>query len=101
MIPGAKNAPDKKNKEKDNDYNSKEKGYPLTFTHLGKRGYVLPLFAGSAVQRRKWIELIETQQAVLRERSSIFTKTILCEGAFNAGNRVNCLVPIGIVALSV
>ena len=96
LIPGAKNTPNKAGKDKgDTDYNTKEKGYPLTFTHLGKRGYVVPLFAGSAVQRRKWIEHIETQQSVLRERSSIFTMTVLCEGQFNTGNRVNCLVPIG------
>lgn len=99
LIPGAKNTPSKsgKEKEKDNDYNSKEKGYPITFTHLGKRGYVMPLFAASAVQRRKWIEHIEAQQASLRERSAFFNQSIICQGSFSSGNRVNCLVPVGML----
>lgn len=91
LIPGAKND----TKKIPNDFNSKEKGYPITFQHLGKRGYTVPLFAGSIVSRRKWIEHIEAQQTVLRERSNIFTRTMLCDQFFNAGNRVSCLVPIG------
>jgi len=90
LIPGTKTI-----KNIPNDFNSKEKGYPITFQHLGKRGYTVPLFASSIVSRRKWIEHIEAQQSVLRERSSIFTRTILCDDFFNAGNRVSCLVPIG------
>ncbi|RPB05238.1 CNH-domain-containing protein [Choiromyces venosus 120613-1] len=89
LIPGTKTI-----KNIPNDFNSKEKGYPITFQHLGKRGYTVPLFASSVVSRRKWIEHIEAQQSVLRERSSIFTRTILCDDFFNAGNRVSCLVPI-------
>ncbi|KAI5791827.1 CNH domain-containing protein [Geopyxis carbonaria] len=92
LIPGAKTNPLKGAPA--TDFNAKEKGYPITFQHLGKRGYIVPLFAGSVVSRRKWIEHIEAQQSVLRERSSIFTRTILCEGFFNGANRVNCLVPI-------
>ena len=90
LIPGAKairNTP--------TDFNSREKGYPITFQHLGKRGYTVPLFAASVVSRRKWIEHIEAQQSVLKERSSIFTRSILCDDFFNSGNRVSCLVPIG------
>lgn len=78
-----------------NDFNNREKGYPITFQHLGKRGYTVPLFAVSIVSRRKWIEHIETQQNSLRDRSSIFTQTVLCEKFFSQGNKVNCLVPIG------
>lgn len=77
------------------DFNNKEKGYPITFQHLGKRGYTVPLFASSIVSRKKWIEHIETQQNVLRERSTIFNHTVLCEDFFSHGNKVNCLVPIG------
>ncbi|KAL7269219.1 RHO1 GDP-GTP exchange protein 2 [Rhizina undulata] len=90
LIPGTKTGI----KSVPNDFNAKEKGYPITFQHLGKRGYIVPLFAGSIVSRRKWIEHIEAQQSVLRERSSIFTRTTLCESFFAAGNRVNCLVPV-------
>ncbi|KAH8147666.1 uncharacterized protein LAJ45_08130 [Morchella importuna] len=91
LIPGSSKTDTKKIP---NDFNNKEKGYPITFQHLGKRGYIVPLFAGSVVSRRKWIEHIEAQQTVLRERSNIFTRTILCDQFFNAGNRVSCLVPI-------
>ncbi|KAI5795885.1 CNH domain-containing protein [Pyronema domesticum] len=93
LIPGSKpNNPLKTNIP--NDFNQKEKGYPITFQHLGKRGYTVPLFASSIVSRKKWIEHIENQQNVLRERSSIFTQTILCDNFFTTGNKVNCLVPI-------
>ncbi|KAF3940607.1 hypothetical protein ABW19_dt0209478 [Dactylella cylindrospora] len=70
-------------------------GYPITFQHLGKRGYVCSLFAATVVGRRKWMEHIEAQQTALRERSNIFTKTELSEDFFNFNtNKVNCLVPM-------
>ncbi|KAF3928022.1 hypothetical protein AA313_de0201095 [Arthrobotrys entomopaga] len=76
------------------DANSKG-GYPITFQHLGKRGYVLSLFASTIVGRRKWMEHIEAQQTALSERSNIFTKTVLSDDFFNFGtNKVNCLVPM-------
>ncbi|KAI9719577.1 MAG: hypothetical protein M1812_003348 [Candelaria pacifica] len=68
--------------------------FPITFKHLGKGGYELTLYASTQVQRRKWMEMIEHQQRLLRDRSDFYSKTILCEGFFNATNRVNCLVPI-------
>jgi RHO1 GDP-GTP exchange protein 1/2 len=74
------------------------KGFPITFKHLGKRGYEQTLFATSSVQRRKWMEHIEAQQTALRDKSNVFTKTNLCEGFFNSSNKVNCLVPIGEMA---
>ncbi|KAK6532797.1 RHO1 GDP-GTP exchange protein 2, variant 2 [Arthrobotrys megalospora] len=71
-------------------------GYPITFQYLGKRGYILSLFAATVVGRRKWMEHIETQQTALRDRSNIFTKTVLSDDFFNFGtNKVNCLVPMG------
>ena len=76
------------------DSDSSEKGYPITFQHLGKRGYTVPLFATSIDSRRKWIERIGSQQSVLKERASIFTRSILCDDFFQSGNRVSCLVPI-------
>lgn len=98
LIPGASKNNIKGNDAK--DFNPKEKGYPITFQHLGKRGYVVALFAGSIVSRRKWIEHIEAQQSVLRERSNIFTRTIVCDNFFNATNKVNCVVPIGMVKVT-
>lgn len=93
LLPGAKNNLLKSNAA--TDFNKGEKGYPITFQHLGKRGYVAPLFATSIIQRKKWIEHIEAQQSLLRERASIFTRTVLTENYFGQNNRVNCLVPVG------
>lgn len=71
-----------------------KQNFPITFKHLGKGGYELPLYASSITQRRKFIEKVEEQQDKLRERSNNFyAKTILCAGFFNGANRVNCLVP--------
>ncbi|KAF8457461.1 CNH domain-containing protein [Terfezia claveryi] len=90
LIPGAKNpaAP------KPEPPAAPGKGFPITFQHLGRRGYTIHLYASTQVQRRKWIQHIEAQQSLLRERSNIYTRTILCENFFVAGNRVNCLVPL-------
>ncbi|EXJ80543.1 hypothetical protein A1O1_08689 [Capronia coronata CBS 617.96] len=86
LIPGAKSSMSSAPGQKE--------VYPITFRHLGKGAYELQLYATSITQRKKFIELVEEQQRKLRERSSNFyTKTILCQGFFNAQNRVNCLVP--------
>ena len=68
--------------------------FPITFKHLGRGAYELPLYATSIMQRKKFIEKVEAQQRLLRERNSNFYfKSILCEAFFNSANRVNCLVP--------
>ncbi|KAK9360761.1 CNH domain-containing protein [Lipomyces starkeyi] len=67
--------------------------HPITFTHLGRRGYELTLYAPTYVSRKKWVESISAQQRVLRERAGIYVKTILCTGFFDSSNRVNCAVP--------
>jgi hypothetical protein len=41
------------------------------------------------------MEHIEAQQRSLRERSNIFTKSILNEGFFSPAIRVTCCVPLG------
>ena len=74
--------------------NTKE-GYPITFHRLGKGEYELTLYALSHVQRRKWMEHIETQQNRLRDRVNVYNKTILCDNFFTNFNKVNCLVPVG------
>lgn len=79
-----------------NNPNSKE--LPITFKHLGKGGYEQTLYATSPVQRKKFIELVEEQQRKLRERNSNFyNKTVLCNNYFTSINRVNCLVPVGML----
>lgn len=74
---------------------TKQQGYPITFKHLGKGGYELTLFASTPISQQKWMEHIDSQQRSLRERSNIFTKTIINEGFFTAAIRVTCAVPLG------
>jgi hypothetical protein len=73
---------------------AKQQGHPITFKHLGKGGYELTLFASTPISQQKWMEHIESQQRSLRERSNIFTKTILNEGFFSPAIRVTCAVPM-------
>ncbi|KAF2807303.1 citron like protein [Mytilinidion resinicola] len=73
---------------------AKAQGYPITFKHLGKGGYELTLFCSTQISQQKWMEHIEAQQKNLKDRSNIFTKTILNEGFFTPAMRVTCCVPI-------
>jgi hypothetical protein len=73
---------------------TKQQGYPITFRHLGKGGYDLTLFASTPISQQKWMEHIESQQRSLRERSNIFTKTIVNEGFFTPTIRITCAVPL-------
>lgn len=72
--------------------NSKN-GYPITFTHLGWRGYTITLWAPTIIARKKWLENIQRQQDAMRERSNVFETVAFSEGFFTAGNRVNCAAP--------
>ena len=90
LIPGAKaaiNGPKPVSGTKD--------GYPITIKHIGKGGYDITLYALSQVQRRKWMEHIESQQSKLRDRGTFYTKTILSDNFFTSAHSINCLVPIG------
>ncbi|KAF2184053.1 Rho1 guanine nucleotide exchange factor 1 [Zopfia rhizophila CBS 207.26] len=73
---------------------AKQQGYPITFKHLGKGGYEQTLYASTQISQQKWMEHIEAQQRNLRERSNIFTKSILNEGFFTPSIRVTCCVPL-------
>ncbi|KAF2251814.1 Rho1 guanine nucleotide exchange factor 1 [Trematosphaeria pertusa] len=73
---------------------AKQQGFPITFKHLGKGGYELTLYASTQISQQKWIEHIDSQQRNLRERSNIFTQTIVNEGFFTAAIRVTCAVPL-------
>ena len=72
-----------------------KEGFPITFRHLGKPPFEVTLYALTHVQRRKWMEHIEGQQSRLRDRTNVYTRTILCDNFFSSINKVNCLVPIG------
>lgn len=74
---------------------STKEGYPITFKHIGRGGYDQTLYALSHIQRRKWMEHVESQQSKLRERGNFYTKTIVCDDFFSGAHKVNCLVPVG------
>lgn len=69
---------------------SDARGYAITFTHLGRKGYSMTLWATTYVSRRKWIESIDKQQQILRERSKVFDTVTLSERFFIGGNKVTC-----------
>jgi hypothetical protein len=74
---------------------TKQPTHPLTFRHLGKGGFEITLYAPSPIQQSKWIEHIDAQQRLLRDRSVSYTEQIVNQGFFTAPIRVNCCVPIG------
>lgn len=91
LIPGSRSVSGIVPKQEPN----KQSGYPITFRHLGRGGFESTLYATSPIQREKWLKMVDNQQQILRERSNIFSKTVINEGFFSAGLRVNCCVPIG------
>jgi RHO1 GDP-GTP exchange protein 1/2 len=87
LVPGIKSSASSTN-------SGQKDVYPITFRHLGKGAYELQLYATTVTQRKKFIEKVEEQQRMLRERNSNFyARTVLCQNFFNVNNRVNCLVP--------
>src|ERR1700736_3761043 len=75
---------------------SKKEGFPISFRHLGRKGaYELTLYASTAGSRKKWLEHIGEQQAILRARGNFYNNTILSNNFFTAANRVNCVAPFG------
>ncbi|KAG8911710.1 RHO1 GDP-GTP exchange protein 2 [Tulasnella sp. 417] len=73
------------------EYNSKT-GYTITFTYLGRKGYVLALWASTDVGRTKWLEEIAKQQGVMRQKNTTFDTLTLSEGFFVGKNYVNSAV---------
>lgn len=72
-----------------------KQGFPLSFTHLGRKGYSLTLWSPSWAGRKKWLDKIEQRQAELRDRSLVFDMSVLSEGFFSGTNRVTCAAPFG------
>ncbi len=69
-------------------------GFPITFIHLGRKGYTLTLWANTYISRQKWMDHIFKQQESLRDRSTIFEPQIISQGFFVGPNRVNCAAPL-------
>lgn len=74
-----------------------KQGFPLTFTHLGRKGYTLTLWSPSWAGRKKWLDKIDLRQSELRDRSLVFDMSVLSEGFFTGTNRVTCAAPFGTV----
>lgn len=72
-----------------------KQGFPILFTHLGRKGYNLTLWSPTHSGRKKWLDKIEQRQLELRERSMVFDTNVLCEGFFVGTNRVICAAPFG------
>ncbi|CCA74927.1 probable to GDP/GTP exchange factor Rom2p, partial [Serendipita indica DSM 11827] len=67
-------------------------GFPITFTHLGWRGYTITLWASTFISKKKWLEHIQKQQDLMKERSNLF-ETVPFAQDFAGSNRVNCAAP--------
>ncbi|KAI0954580.1 hypothetical protein AcW1_006427 [Taiwanofungus camphoratus] len=68
-------------------------GFSITFVHLGRKYYQMTLWASTYVSQRKWVEHIQKQQDLMRERSLVFETVTLSEGFFIGINRVTCAAP--------
>ncbi|KAI9062525.1 CNH-domain-containing protein [Trametes sanguinea] len=68
-------------------------GFSITFVHLGRKYYQITLWASTYVSQRKWVEHIQKQQDIMRERSNVFETVTLSEGFFIGVNKVNCAAP--------
>ncbi|KAI0773286.1 CNH domain-containing protein [Trametes elegans] len=68
-------------------------GFSITFVHLGRKYYQITLWASTYVSQRKWMEHIQKQQEVMRERSNVFETVTISEGFFIGVNKVNCAAP--------
>lgn len=70
-------------------------GYSLTMIHLGRKGYNMTLWVPTYAGRKKWLEHIDSQQQILRDRSRVFETATLSEKLFMGANKLNCAVPYG------
>ena len=69
-------------------------GFPITFSHLGKKGYSITLWAPTIASRCKWFEHVEARQEIQRSRSNIFDVIPICDTLNDTPmNRITCAVP--------
>ncbi|KAJ2679760.1 RHO1 GDP-GTP exchange protein 2 [Coemansia spiralis] len=73
----------------DNNDSQKDKySYPLQFTHLGRAGFTVTLYANKLADRQQWYQCIEQQQLELMDRHRKF-ELVPVAGQFPSGIRVN------------
>ncbi|ANB12749.1 Rho family guanine nucleotide exchange factor ROM2 [Sugiyamaella lignohabitans] len=67
--------------------------FPITFQHLGRRGYELTLYATNFISRKKWIENIENQKEVLSKAGDVYKRFALQCKFTSPSVRINCMAP--------
>ncbi|ORX40726.1 CNH domain-domain-containing protein [Kockovaella imperatae] len=68
-------------------------GFSITIIHLGRKGYSLQLWVDTYVGRKKWLEAIDKQQTILRDRSCVFISETITDGHFIGLRKINCISP--------
>ncbi|ORY26665.1 CNH domain-domain-containing protein [Naematelia encephala] len=68
-------------------------GFSISIAHLGKKGYSMQLWVDTWVSRKKWLECIDKQQGLLRERSCVFVTESITDGYFGGLRKINCISP--------
>lgn len=64
--------------------------FPLTFQHIGHRGYELTLYAPNYQARKTWVDLINRQREIWREKNDMYSQHILQSNFFRSTLRINC-----------
>ncbi|PRT56608.1 Rho1 guanine nucleotide exchange factor 1 [Wickerhamiella sorbophila] len=64
--------------------------FPLTFQHIGRRGYELTLYGPNFQARKTWVDLITKQQEQQRKQADVYSQHILQSNFFRASLRINC-----------
>ena len=75
--------------------------FPVTFTHIGRKGFSITFFAESVVEQRQWLDVVSkhldamnARDVVVNDRNAIFIAKSLGDGVF-AAQDVRCVVPYG------
>ncbi|KAI9317114.1 CNH domain-containing protein [Dichotomocladium elegans] len=72
------------------------KGYPITFSYLGRSGLSpMTLYAPTLLSRRQWLDMIQTQRQALTEAQKVFDIRSIDARFFNSFNRVTCATSYG------
>ncbi|CAE6487602.1 unnamed protein product [Rhizoctonia solani] len=69
---------------------SQKHGHQLVFSHLGRQGYRITLWASTSSDRKKWIQHITARQRATREQRSTFITYTLSGETFTNAIGVNC-----------
>lgn len=64
--------------------------FPITFQHLGRRGYEVVLYAENFQARKTWVETILKQQLAQKHSANIFTQHTLFTASSASSGRAQC-----------